>query len=114
METEKPKPGKDNRQESHRPLRDSIKAIGEPLSTANKWAERRDIIDTMPHYTVNELKARFDSERTSLGVVRPKRVVDMEIRPVADLKSSQSPSNLKQNWRKRSLLTLFVGGWETV
>ncbi|MCA9012768.1 MAG: hypothetical protein KDB01_23615 [Planctomycetaceae bacterium] len=93
VETEKPKPGKDNRPESHRPNLDSIRVVGEPLSTANKWAERREIIDRMPHYTVNELKARFESERMSLGVVRPKRVIDMEIRPVEDI-------NWKADWQK--------------
>lgn len=101
VETERPKPGKDNRPESHRPILDSIKVIGEPLSTANKWAERRDIIDNMPHHTVNELKALFDSGRTSLGVVRPTRVVDMEIRPVED-------PDWKANWQNLfQQMTLF-------
>ncbi len=101
VETEKPVPGKDNRLESHRPKLDSIKVIGEPLSAANKWAERRDIIDKMPHHTVNELKACFDSGRTSLGVVRPSRVIDMEIRPVEN-------RDWKANWQNLfKQMTLF-------
>ncbi len=38
VETKKPEPGKDKRPETYRPLLDTIKVIGEPLSTADKWA----------------------------------------------------------------------------
>jgi len=84
VELEKPEIGKDNRKESYRPNLESLRLHGEPLSAEKKWRERREIIDTLPHHTVNELKALFDVDKTSLGVVRPKRVIDMEIRPVED------------------------------
>lgn len=73
--------GQDKRPESRRPNLDSIKILGEPLDTKNDWATRRAIIDAMPHHTVNELKAKYDVDRTSLGIVRPKKVIDLEIRP---------------------------------
>lgn len=101
VETEKPKPGKDKRPESFRPVLDSIKLIGEPMSTQNKWAERREIIDKMSHQTVNQLKEMWEVNRTSLGVVRPTRVVDMEIRPV------ESP-DWKPSWQALfQQMTLF-------
>lgn len=53
----------------------------EPLDTKNNWAARREIIDRMPHHTVNELKAKFNADRTSLGIVRPKKVLDLDVRP---------------------------------
>ena len=97
----KAKPDKDKRPESFRPNLDSIKIIGEPLSAEDNWAARREIIDRMPHHTINDLKALFDVDRTSLGVVRPTRVVDMEIRPVEDKDWKPSWQNLFQQ------MTLF-------
>jgi hypothetical protein len=72
--------GNDHRLESRRPDLDSIRILGEPLSTQKEWADRRTIIDNLPHHTVNQLKEMFDSSRVSLGIVRPKRVIDLEIR----------------------------------
>lgn len=92
VETEPPKPGKDQRPESHRPILESIKVLGEPIPTKKDWAERRIIIDKMPHLTGNQLKDRWDANRTSLGIVRPTRVLDMEIRPVED-------PNWKPTWQ---------------
>lgn len=70
----------DHRKESRHPHLDSIRVLGERLSTKNKWAERRALVDRLPHRTVNELKALHLSEKVSLGVVRPKRVIDLEVR----------------------------------
>jgi len=86
VELERPEPGKDNRKESYRPNLDSIQLRGEPLSPAKQWRDRREIIDQLPHHTVNELKAQFDIDKTSLGIVRPTQVIDMEIRAVEDPK----------------------------
>src|SRR3569832_1779097 len=77
--------GHDKRRESRRLDLDSIRIVGEPLSTKNNWQDRREIMDAMPHHTVNELKAHFDSDRVSLGIVRPKRVIDLEVRPVGSV-----------------------------
>lgn len=73
--------GHDKRPESRRPELDTIKILGERLDTKKKWAARRQIIDAMPHSTVNELKAKYEADRTSIGIVRPTRVLDLEIRP---------------------------------
>lgn len=70
----------DDRKESRKPDLDSLRLVGEPLDTKNGWRRRREFIDAMPHYTLNELKQRYSHDKTSLGIVRPKRVIDMEIR----------------------------------
>ena len=70
----------DNRKESRRPNLDSIRLLGNPLSTKNQWAERRDLIDRAAHHTLNQLKALHATDKVSLGIVRPKRVLDLEIR----------------------------------
>ncbi len=92
--------GHDKRPESRRPTLDSIQIVGEPLDTKNNWATRREIIDAMSHNTVNELKAKYDSDRTSLGIVRPSKIIDLEIRP--------SDPEWKPEWQNLfSQLTLF-------
>jgi len=73
--------GNDNRKESRKPNLDSLRVLGEPLSTKNGWRERRDIIDQIPKHTVKQLRALHDSERTSLGIVPPTRVLDLKIEP---------------------------------
>ncbi|HTN76828.1 MAG TPA: hypothetical protein VL096_16330 [Pirellulaceae bacterium] len=72
--------GNDNRKESRRPELDSIQLIGEPLTTKHDWQDRRQIVDALPHRTLNEWKALHEQDETSLGIVRPKRVLDMKIR----------------------------------
>jgi hypothetical protein len=71
----------DPRPESRKPVVDSIELDGEPLSAKHGWAERRAVINALPHHTVHELEAEWDKSRASLGVVRPKRVLDLEVRP---------------------------------
>lgn len=69
----------DVRRESREPRLDSIRLIGERLSSANGWHARREIIDRLPHHTVDELMRLYEEEHVSLGVVRPKRVIDLEV-----------------------------------
>lgn len=71
--------GNDNRKESRKPKLDSIRIIGEPLSTENNWQARREVIAKLPVHTVNELKALYEKDQTSLGVVRPARMLDLKI-----------------------------------
>lgn len=61
----------DKRKESRKPNLDTIRPIGEPLSTKDGWQERRQIVDKMPIYTLNQLKSLHEKDKTSLGVVRP-------------------------------------------
>ncbi len=69
----------DKRRESREPVLDTIKIVGERISTKNGWIERRKIIDLMPHHTVNELIELYSQDRVSLGIVRPTRVLDIEV-----------------------------------
>lgn len=71
--------GNDGRKESRKPKLDTIEILGEPLTTQNKWRERNKIIDNVHHYTLNELKALYEKDKTSLGVVRPTYIHDIVI-----------------------------------
>jgi hypothetical protein len=72
--------GNDRRKESRRPDLRSIVLVGDPLSTSDDWAARREVIDPLTHHTLAELEALYKAERVSLGIVRPKRVIDIEVR----------------------------------
>jgi len=69
----------DKRKESRKPDLESIRLLGEPISPADNWRERRLIIDNLPQYSVNQLKAQYEEDLTSLGIVRPSRIIDLKI-----------------------------------
>lgn len=81
--------GNDQRAESRRPILDTIKLIGERLPPDRNWIERRAIIDKIPTWTVNQLRAQHEADKaagrpqTSLGIVRPTRVVDVMVEEAA-------------------------------
>lgn len=72
----------DQRPESREPDLSTLRILGEPLSTKDDWRERRAIIDRLPHCTVKQLESLYECQRTSLGIVRPKRVLDLKVTPV--------------------------------
>jgi hypothetical protein len=76
--------GNDRRPESRKPILESLRIMGEPVGPQRNWAQRRAIVDAMPHRTLNQWKALYDVDRTSLGIVRPTRVLDVEVRPSTD------------------------------
>ncbi len=81
VELEERGEGNDRRKESRKPRLESLRVAGPRLTTEHDWRERRAIVDRMPHHTVNELRALYDTERVSLGIVRPTRVLDLDVQP---------------------------------
>lgn len=75
--------GTDQRPESREPDLSTVRVLGEPIPPKDNWRLRRPIIDPLPHRTVSELEALYERQRTSLGIVRPKRVLDLKVTPVA-------------------------------
>ena len=73
--------GRDSRKESYRPDSNSIKLVGEPISSANNWAERSKYVLAKSSQSMEELCLRQEQDKTSLGIFRPKEVVDLVIRP---------------------------------
>jgi hypothetical protein len=45
------------------------------------WRRRRAIIDKMPVRKVNQLRALYDSDNVSIGIVRPVEMLDIEVEP---------------------------------
>ena len=75
--------GSDQRSESREPELSTIRLLGERLSSKDGWRARRAIIDPMPHHTVRQLEGLYTSKKTSLGIVRPTRVLDLKVTAVA-------------------------------
>ena len=71
----------DNRRESRNPDLQSIRLIGDPISPKDGWRARREIIGRMPLNTRIQLEALYESDRVSLGVVRPTEILDLKVEP---------------------------------
>ena len=74
--------GRDSRKESYRPDCDSIRLVGEPLSTEHNWAERARYVLAKSSQSMEELYAKQEEDKTSLGIFRPKEVIDLASTPV--------------------------------
>lgn len=70
----------DHRTESHRISVDTINTLGEPLSTKDAWAERRQAIEKLEVFDDFDLLETARQERgVTLGVLRPSSLTDMKI-----------------------------------
>ena len=69
----------DKRRESREPDLFSIRLLGEPISPKDSWRARSEIIDRLPHHTIQELKELYKSKNISLGIVRPKKILDLKV-----------------------------------
>ena len=71
----------DPRPETVRPIADSIKVLGKPLSTDNAWAARKDIVMPLLRASMCEIQQAQEQDGTSLGVFRPREVLDVIAEP---------------------------------
>jgi hypothetical protein len=75
----------DVRPESHRLSVDTIEVQGDPLSTRDHWAERRAAIQDVPVLASHEdLESARTRQGLTLGLVRPSRLLGMDISPVSN------------------------------
>lgn len=74
------KASEDRRGESHRISVDTIELLGEPLSTRNAWAERRQAIHGIEVFDdFDALEAARQDRGLTLGLLRPSRLVELQI-----------------------------------
>ena len=88
--------GNDSRKESRKPDLESIRLLGPPLSPEDNWRDRRRVIDPLPVHTMNQLKALHEEDRTSLGIVRPSKILDLKIEPNTEAWKPEWQAALKQ------------------
>ncbi len=68
----------DRRPETRRPDLDSIEVRGAAISSSNAWAQRRRFVEPLMAASMCEIVRSQRRDRTSLGVFRPRRVIDLE------------------------------------
>jgi len=71
------------RKESHKIKTDSIKRIGW-LSTKNDWKGRNDVIYKRIDPSIEVLEEEYNKDKTSLGFIRPERIIDFYVKSVAE------------------------------
>jgi len=91
--------GNDQRPESREPDLSTLRLLGERLSTRDGWIERRKLIDRMPCHTVAQLEALYEQDRTSLGIVRPSRGLDLKVTPT----DRDWPAKYRWLWKQARL-----------
>ncbi len=95
--------GRDSRKESYRPVSESIKLIGEPISAERNWAERAKYALAKRSHSMEDLYEQQERDKTSLGIFRPKAIHDLIITPDADVWKTSFLNALKQQrlWETR-------------
>jgi hypothetical protein len=71
----------DRRRETRRPDRDSIELLGDPIPPSDGWQMRRRFVEPLMMGSMCEILRRQREDGTSLGVFRPRRVMDIVIEP---------------------------------
>jgi len=74
--------GRDVRKESYRPDCETLRLLGEPIPTRKgNWCDRARYVLLKKNRSMEELydKQRFDN--TSLGILRPQRILDLVVSP---------------------------------
>lgn len=108
---------KDHRPESHKIFVDTVNVQGSPISTANGWRDRREYIaklSCLPDH--GDLERSRLSSGTTLGLIRPSRVIGLDITPAKSptwtqdemdkLLQSQQQAGLFDNSDAKTLTTL--------
>jgi hypothetical protein len=71
--------GRDVRKESYRPRCDTLRLGREILTSNGDWSERARYALAKKAQSMEELAQRQLEDRTSLGVIRPKRIIDLVV-----------------------------------
>lgn len=69
----------DRRPETRRPDRDSIEVLGDQIPSKNAWMMRRRFVEPLMASSMCEILRSQKRDGTSLGVFRPKRIIDLVI-----------------------------------
>ncbi len=85
----------DTRPESRTPNLDTI-VILEKLDPVTKREERRRLVNQLTTKALNEWVAGYEVDKTSLGVIVPKRVLDIEVERDAEAWSAKEQVALSQ------------------
>lgn len=74
------------RKESHKAKDETIKIITK-INTDNNWLKRKNILLPMLNKSVEELRKQYAIDHTSLGIIKPKKILDFKIKPIDECRS---------------------------
>ena len=100
---------RDRRPETRRPNRDSIELLGDTLPTTKAWEQRRPYVEPLMMPSMCEIQRRQRTDGTSLGVFRPREVLDLRIEP-ADV--SKEKEQIARAWAAQPSLLDGLGSEE--
>jgi hypothetical protein len=69
------------RKESHKANDASIKII-EHLDTSDNWNARKKLLMPLLSKSIEELENNYEKDHTSLGIIKPKRIIDFKATPI--------------------------------
>ncbi len=69
------------RRESHKARDETIKIVGH-IGTENNWSERKRILLPLLRKSIEELNLLYPRENISIGIIKPKRILDFKITPI--------------------------------
>ena len=99
----------DHRPESHRIYVDDLQTQ-DPLSKRQNWLERRNAIQPIPIFaSFEELEAARQEHDISLGLLRPGRLVDLEINPTREKNWTREELDKLMQLQKQGELFLETG-----
>ncbi len=79
----------DRRPETRRPNRESIEIVGSPIPTSDSWERRRRFLEPLMADSMCAIQRAQAEAGTSLGIFRPKRVLDLQVESV-DVKAEKA------------------------
>jgi hypothetical protein len=100
VDAERHDPSKDPRKESFRPRPDTLKLLGQPLSTRDGWQKRKEVVRKHPVRSLESLGILQKQDDTSLGIVRVRHIENVYYEP--------DDEEWKPSWRaKLDQMNLF-------
>ena len=69
------------RKESHKAKDDTIKRL-QNIGTEDNWSKRKKILLPIKNKSVEELSTLYTKDHTSMGIIKPKNVLDFRIEPI--------------------------------
>jgi len=101
----------DLRPETRRPDLDSIELRGDPISSTKAWALRRRFVEPLMAPSMCEIVRRQRHDGTSLGVFRPRRVIDLKIEKAS---IDEAKRQIAKAWSAQTSLLDGLGSDERV
>jgi len=87
----------DFRIDSYRPTETSIQAIGEPITTNKQWIDRKNLIlPTVQSNSLEEIEEKYNKNSISLGIFKPKEIIDFIIEQESSEWSKKQQQELSQ------------------